>query len=97
MRALSPATRNCTALSEMPVSVAELPQPTERDGFHLSRTEGYSHLDAAACSWLGAGSDFAEGLGGLGEGVGKGLVPVHARAAGAELPSALIAEDYRQV
>ena len=27
--------------------------------------------------------EFAEGLGGLGEGVGEGLVPVHVRAAGA--------------
>jgi hypothetical protein len=97
MRALSPATGNCTALSEMPVSVAGRSPPTESDGFHLCCTEGYSHLGSAACSRLGAGFEFAEGLGGLGEGVGKGLVPVHVRAAGAEFPGALVAEDRRQV
>jgi hypothetical protein len=33
---------------------------------------------------LDSGSGLAEGLGGLGEGVGKGLIPAHVRAAGAE-------------
>ena len=40
--------------------------------------------------------EFAEGLGGLDEGVGEGLVPVHVRAAGAELPRALFAQGCRQ-
>ena len=43
------------------------------------------HLEAAARSWLSHGSELVEGLGGLGEGVGEGLVPVHVRAAGALL------------
>jgi len=34
-------------------------------------------------SWLRFGFELAEGLGGLGEGVGEGLVPAHVRAAGA--------------
>jgi hypothetical protein len=38
------------------------------------------------CSGLSRGSEFAEGLGGLGEGVGDGLVPVHVCAASAQLP-----------
>jgi F0F1-type ATP synthase membrane subunit c/vacuolar-type H+-ATPase subunit K len=42
-------------------------------------------------SWLDLGSGFAEGLGGLGEGVGEGLVPLHVRAAGAEFPGPLLA------
>ena len=40
-------------------------------------------LEAAARSWLGPGLEFVEGLGGLGEGVGDGSVPVHVGAAGA--------------
>jgi hypothetical protein len=35
--------------------------------------------------------EFGEGLGDLGEGVGDGLVPVHASAAGAQVPGALFA------
>jgi hypothetical protein len=48
-------------------------------------------VSVAAGSWLRLGSGFVKGLGGLGEGVSDGLVPVHVRAAGAELPGALIA------
>jgi hypothetical protein len=44
-----------------------------------------------ARSWLGPGAGFAEGLGGLGEGVGDGLAPVHVRPASAELPYTLVA------
>ena len=55
----------------------------------------YQHLEAAACSWLGLGLELAEGLGGLGEGVGKGLVPVHLRAVCAEFLRALIAQGLR--
>ncbi|MGN6176058.1 MAG: hypothetical protein ACTHPS_24385 [Streptosporangiaceae bacterium] len=40
-------------------------------------------------SRLGRGFEFGEGLRGLGEGAGEGLVPVHVRAAGAKLPRAL--------
>ena len=49
-------------------------------------------VSVAAGSWLRLGSGFVKGLGGLGEGVSDGLVPVHVRAASAELPGALIAQ-----
>jgi hypothetical protein len=55
----------------------------------------YPHLEAAVRSWLGLRLEFAEGLGGLGEGVGDGLVPVHARAASAQFPRALLAQGCR--
>jgi hypothetical protein len=48
----------------------------------------------ATCSWLGLGLGFVEGLGGLGEGVGDGLVPVHVGAAGAEFSCALLAQSF---
>ena len=51
----------------------------------------YPRPEPAARSWLGLRWEFAEGLGGLGEGVGDGLVPVHVRAAGAQFPRALLA------
>ena len=38
-------------------------------------------------SWLGSGSGFADGQGGLGEGVGEGLVPVHAPRRGRRAPA----------
>ena len=44
------------------------------------------------CSRKDLGLGFAEGLGGLGEGVGDGLVPVHVRAAGMQFPRALLAQ-----
>ena len=47
------------------------------------------------CSCKDLGLAFVEGLGGLGEGVGDGLVPVHVRAAGAQFPRALFAEGSR--
>src|SRR6516165_11440890 len=47
------------------------------------------------CSWLGGGIRFAEGLGGLGQSVNEGLVPVHVRAAGAQFPGALLAQGFR--
>ena len=43
--------------------------------------------------WSAPGRRLFEGLGGLGEGVGDGLVPVHVRAAGAQFPRALIAQE----
>src|SRR5215831_8903389 len=46
-------------------------------------------------SWLGLGLELVEGLGGMGEGVGEGLVPVHVRAAGAQFPGALLAQGGR--
>ncbi len=46
-------------------------------------------LKLAARSRLGAGLEFTEGLGGLGEGVGEGSVPVHVGAVGA-LPAVTI-------
>src|SRR5512132_3927765 len=46
-------------------------------------------------SWLGLGLGFVEGLGGLSEGVGDGLVPVHVGAAGAEFARALLAQSFR--
>src|SRR5467141_2133375 len=51
----------------------------------------------AARSWLRLGSEIVEGLGGLGDGVGNGLVPVHVRPAGAQLPYAFIVQSYRRV
>src|SRR5260370_2240279 len=51
---------------------------------------------SAARSWLRFGFEFAEGLGGLGEGVGDGLVPVHVRAACALFPRAFLAQCCRQ-
>jgi hypothetical protein len=50
----------------------------------------HPHLEAAARSWLSLGLEFAEGVGGLGERVGEGLVPVHVCATGAQFPRALI-------
>ena len=41
-------------------------------------------------SWLGLSLEFVEGLGGLAECVGEGLVPVHIGAAGTEFPRALL-------
>jgi hypothetical protein len=38
----------------------------------------------ATCSWLSPGLEIVEGLGGLSEGIGDGLVPVPGGAAGAE-------------
>src|SRR5262249_56472778 len=49
---------------------------------------------AAARSWLPLGSQVVESLGGLGDGVGDGLVPVHVRPAGAQLPYASIVQRY---
>jgi hypothetical protein len=49
----------------------------------------------ATCSCLGFGLEFVEGLGGLSEGVGDGLVPVHVGAAGAEFARALLAQSFR--
>ena len=46
-------------------------------------------------SWLDRGSGLAEGLAGLGEGVGQGLIPVLVRAAGAKFPGALLAQIRR--
>src|SRR5690348_10561046 len=48
-------------------------------------------------SWLRLGSEVAEGLGGLGDGIGDGLVPVHVCPAGAQLPYAFIAQSYPRV
>ena len=45
----------------------------------------------AGRSQLGLGVELVEGLGGLGEGVGEGLVPVHVGAAGTELLGTLFA------
>src|SRR2546430_12621604 len=60
-----------------------------------SQVTQYLHLEAAARSWLGPGLEFVEGLGGLGEGVGDGLVPVHVRAAGAQFPGVLFTQGCR--
>jgi hypothetical protein len=48
----------------------------------------------ASCSWLSAGFELAEGLGGLGKGVGDGLVPVHVGTAGAEFSRARLAQSF---
>src|SRR5215218_4310925 len=47
------------------------------------------------CSWLSPGSELVEGLGGLIDGIGDGLVPVHLGAAGAEFSRALLAQSFR--
>jgi hypothetical protein len=39
----------------------------------------------------GSRSGFAEGQGGLGEGISEGLIPVHVRALGAKFPSTFLA------
>src|SRR5215207_142385 len=49
----------------------------------------------ATCSWLSPEFELVEGLGGLGEGVGDGLVPVHVGAAGAEFSRVLLAQSFR--
>ena len=54
-------------------------------------------MSAHRSSWLSRGLEFAEGLSGLGEGVGDDLVPVHARAAGAQCPGALFASAVATV
>ena len=48
----------------------------------------------ATCSWLSLGLELVEGLGGLGEGVGEGLVPVHVGTAGAEFARTLLAQSF---
>src|SRR5580692_3119852 len=44
--------------------------------------------------WLDRGSGLAEGLAGLAEGIGQGLIPVVVRAAGAKFPGALLAQSF---
>src|SRR5215203_321667 len=46
------------------------------------------------CLWLSPGFEFVEGLGGLGQGVGDGFVPVHVGAAGVEFSRALLAQGF---
>jgi hypothetical protein len=68
------------------------------DGLEHEPAGGVSQdlaLSGAACSWLGPGLEFVEGLGGLGKGVGDGLVPVHVGAAGAEFSRAPLAQSFR--
>jgi hypothetical protein len=48
-----------------------------------------------ARSWLGLGLELVEGVGGLSESVGDGLVPVYVRTAGAEFARALLAQSFR--
>src|SRR5262252_9946361 len=67
-----------------------------RSGRWQGERAAYPDLEAAARLRLGPGFELAEGLGDLGEGVGDGLVPVHVRAAGVELPRALFAQRCRQ-
>ena len=59
------------------------------------RSETLSALVTAVHSWPGRGFKIVESLGGLGEGVGEGLVPVHVRALGAQFPRALFAQGCR--
>jgi hypothetical protein len=59
-----------------------------------SQVRQYPHREAAR-SWLGLSLKSGEGLGGLGEGVGEGLVPVHVRAAGAQLIEKLPENAHR--
>jgi hypothetical protein len=49
----------------------------------------------SSCSWLSPGFEFVEGVGGLSEGVGDGLVPVHVGAASAKFSRALHAQSFR--
>src|SRR5215203_4866626 len=49
----------------------------------------------ATCLWLSPGFEFVEGLGGLGQGVGDGLVPVHVGTAAVEFSRALLAQSFR--
>src|SRR6516164_6240463 len=55
----------------------------------------YRQLEAAVGSRRGRGFEISEGLGGLAQGVGDGLVPVHVRTAGAQFPGALLAQGRR--
>jgi hypothetical protein len=56
------------------------------------RAAGDAVDQARTCLWLASRFQFGEGLGGLGEGVGDGSVPVHARATGPQFPRARSAE-----
>src|SRR2546430_17327500 len=51
----------------------------------------------AARLWLRLGSEVVESLGGLGDGVGNGLGPIHICPAGGQLPYAVIAQSYPRV
>ena len=85
-------TRRSSAASESPIGAEDLfddelgVEPNGRS-WHVST--------GATRSWLSPGLEFVEGLGGLSEGVGDGLVPVHLGTACAEFSRALLAESFR--
>ena len=82
--------RRYSAASESPIGAEDVRhelgvEPSGRS-WHVST--------GAKCSWLSPGFELVEDLGGLSEGVGDGLVPVHLRAAGAEFSRALLAQSF---
>src|SRR5215211_4531788 len=85
------SSRRSSAASESPIALRTLRPElgAEPDG------RSWHVCTAATCSWLSPGFELVEGLGGLSEGVGDGLVPVHLRAAGAEFSRALLAQSFR--
>src|SRR4029434_9581783 len=83
---ICPSRRSSAARVRLALGPIRLELGVEPDGrsWHVST--------GATCLWLSPGLEFVEGLGGLSEGVGDGLVPVHLGAAGAEFSRALLAQ-----
>jgi hypothetical protein len=67
---------------------------TSLSAFDLVMVEFRIDVVRAGRSWLGLGLKLGEGLGGLGQDVGEGLVAIHIGATGTEFSRALLAQSF---